>query len=451
MRVLLVSTYELGHQPLHVASPAAALRAAGHEPRCLDLSVEPLDGAAVEWAEAVALSVPMHTAMRLALGAADVIRRRRPDLPICLFGLYAGVSRDLTVGRLVDRVISGEYEGALVAWVDGLAHCAARPAGPAASVELGRTRFPVPARDLLPPLDRYAQLAVGDERALVGYVEASHGCVHRCRHCPVPTVYDGRLRIVDKDVVVDDVARLVAAGARHVTFGDPDFLNGPHHSLRVVRDVHRRFPELTFDCTVKVEHILRHARLWPEMAASGCLFVVSAFETTSDAILERLDKGHTRADASRAVSLLRRHGIEVRPSFLPFTPWTTMGDLVDIVEFIDDHDLVANVDPVQLSLRLLIPEGSLLLGRGQVEPYLDGYDAERLTYRWRAPDPEIDRLQERLEALVERMVGSGADNVSTLAAIRAAIFEAAGRSDAGDWVATHEMAARPHLTESWFC
>jgi len=40
MRVLLVSTYELGHQPLHVASPAALLRRVGHDVRCLDLSVE---------------------------------------------------------------------------------------------------------------------------------------------------------------------------------------------------------------------------------------------------------------------------------------------------------------------------------------------------------------------------------------------------------------------------
>ena len=67
MRVLLISTYELGHQPLHVASPAAALRRAGHEVRCLDLSVQPWDAGALQWTQAVGFSVPMHTAMRLAL------------------------------------------------------------------------------------------------------------------------------------------------------------------------------------------------------------------------------------------------------------------------------------------------------------------------------------------------------------------------------------------------
>src|SRR3954471_19811744 len=213
MRVLLVSTYELGHQPLHVASPAAALRAAGHEVRCLDLSVEPWDPEAVEWAEKVAFSVPMHTAMRLAMRAAQATRRARPELPVCFYGLYAPVSRDLTLGRLADRVIAGEYEPQLVAWAGGA------NSGP--ELDLGRDRFGVPARDLLPPLERYARLAVDGEERLVGYVEASHGCVHMCRHCPVPTVYDGRIRIVGVEPVLADVEQLVAQGARHITFGDP--------------------------------------------------------------------------------------------------------------------------------------------------------------------------------------------------------------------------------------
>src|SRR5215208_6305450 len=190
MRVLLVSTYELGHQPLHVASPAAALRAAGHEVRCLDLSVEQWRAGDVEWAERVAFSVPVHTAMRLAVRAAEAVRRARPDLPICLYGLYAPVSRDRTLGRVADRLIAGEYEPALVRWAGG-DDGAAEPL-----IQLGRGSFATPARHLLPPLERYAHLAIGGGERLVGYVEASHGCVHMCRHCPLPTVYDGRIRIV---------------------------------------------------------------------------------------------------------------------------------------------------------------------------------------------------------------------------------------------------------------
>src|SRR3954465_15503481 len=213
MRVLLVSTYELGHQPLHVASPAAALRAAGHEVRCVDLSVEPWRD--VGWAEKVAFSVPMHTAMRMAVRAAEAIRASRPELPICFYGLYAPVSRDRTLGRVADRLIAGEYEPALVRWAGG------DDATPEPLIQLDRGSFQLPARDLLPPLERYAHLALGGEERPVGYVEASHGCVHTCRHCPVPTVYDGRIRIVGADSVLQDIEQLVAMGARHITFGDP--------------------------------------------------------------------------------------------------------------------------------------------------------------------------------------------------------------------------------------
>ena len=170
MRVLLISTYELGHQPLHVASPAAALRRRGHEVRCLDLSVQPFDHAAVAWAEAVGFSVPMHTAMRLALRAAGAVRRARPELPICFYGLYAGVSRDRKLATVVDHAIAGEYEPALVEWVGGVADGARACGGRGSVVELVRQRFSVPARGALPTLDRYAHLAVDGELRRVGYV-----------------------------------------------------------------------------------------------------------------------------------------------------------------------------------------------------------------------------------------------------------------------------------------
>ncbi len=445
MRMLLVSTYELGHQPLHVASPAAALAAGGHDVRTLDLAVETWDLEALTWADAVAVSVPMHTAMRLATRWVEVVRALHPDLPVCLYGLYAPTAR----AGLAHRLIAGEYEPALLAWAAELS-AELSPMGPPepVSVELGRSPFRAPSREGLPPLDRYARLALGDERRLAGYVEASHGCLHRCRHCPVPVVYDGRLRIVAEDVVLADAEAQVAAGARHITFGDPDFLNGPQHSLRVVRRLHERFPEVTFDCTAKVDHILAHADLWPELAAAGCLFVVSAFESVNDVILARLDKGHTTAQAAEVVRLLRRHGIEVRPSFLPFTPWTSLDDLVALVDFVAVHDLAANVEPVQYTIRLLLPQGSLLLEdlAGRLGPY----DPERLTWTWTSADPAVDRLQRDLVALVERLAGEPLP--ATYGRVRAAIYEAAGREALmPDLVPLAAGDARPRLTEPWFC
>ncbi len=451
MRVLLVSTYELGHQPLHLASPAAALQRAGHEVRCLDLSVEDWDPDRFDWAEAVGISVPMHTAMRLGLRTAESLRSDRSDLPICLYGLYAPVSREFTEGRLVDCVIAGEYEPPLVAWVDGLARGQRNVLDGAPVIHLGRGSFELPARELLPPLELYARLAVDGEERLAGYVETSHGCVHKCRHCPVGVVYDGRIRIVQEEVILRDVERLVAMGARHLTFGDPDFLNGVKHSMRVVRAVHERFPELTFDCTVKVEHILEHAEVWSEMARSGCLFVVSAMESVNDEILVRLDKGHTAADASAAIAVLREHGIEPRPSFMPFTPWSTPADIVELLDFVAAHDLIGNVDSVQYMIRLLLPAGSLLLPHPDLQPHLEPYDAANLVYPWSAADPRSDELQVEVAAIVRRSIEQDEPASATFYEIRRAALAAAGIEPDEDQAEVGSVAARPRLTEAWFC
>jgi radical SAM superfamily enzyme YgiQ (UPF0313 family) len=454
VRVLLISTYELGHQPLHVASPAAALCRAGHEVRCLDLSVQPWDAGALQWAQAVGFSVPMHTAMRLALTAARRVRREHPALAICFYGLYATVSRELIEDELTARVIAGEYEPALTAWVDELSiHGAPAPIAERPVVHLERGTFELPARELLPGLEHYARLAIDGVERLVGYVEASHGCVHRCRHCPVPTVYDGRIRVVGAETVLRDIERLVGIGARHITFGDPDFLNGWRHSLAIVRALHERCPELTFDCTTKVEHVLEHAGIWGEMAGCGCLFVICALESVNDEILVRLDKGHTTAEAVLALNLLREHGIEIRPSFMPFTPWTTPGDVLEILDFVVAHDLVANVDPVQYTIRLLVPEGSLLLAREDLREHLGPYEPERLTYPWRSADPAADRLQGRLSALVQQSAAAQEATGLTFARIRAAVREANGEASVPEpeAIPVGSTEGRPRLTEPWFC
>ncbi len=445
MRVLLVSTYELGHQPLHAAKATSALLAAGHDVRCVDVALGVLEADDVDWADRVAFAVPMHTAMRLALRVAETIRTRRPELPLCFYGLYAVVSRDLTVTSAVDAVIAGEYETGLVAWVDG------EDPGPA--IQLARVSARVPARHLLAPLDRYTRLVVDGEERLVGSVEASRGCSHRCRHCPVPVVYDGRVRPVDVATVMADVDQLVEAGARHVSFADPDFLNAPLHARRVVAAMHERHRQLTFDCTTKVEHILRHPDVLPELADAGCVFIVSAFESTNDTILEYLDKGHCVAEESRAVVALREHGIEVRPSWLPFTPWTTLDDLIDLFDFVVAHDLVANVDPVQYTVRLLLPEGSLLLSHAAMEPHLGHYDPERLGWTWSHPDPMVDRLQQELAALVEVRVEQDTavtfGEIDTLIRSRRTTHRAAAPSHGA--VSKGAIGDRAHLTEPWFC
>jgi hypothetical protein len=405
VRILLVATYELGQQPTTLGVAAAHLRAAGHEVRVVDVSIDAWDPVNAAWADEIAFSVPMHTAARLARDLAE-----RVAVPVRCFGLYADQCRDFATP--VDWDV----------------------AGPAL----------IPARELLPPLERYTRLTIDGEARQVGSVVATYGCAHRCRHCPVPVVFDGRVRRLDEAIVLDDIAQLVAAGAQHITFADPDFLNAPPHSLRIVRAMHGRFPDLTFDCTVKVEHILRHADVWDEMAASGCVFVVSAFESVNDTVLERLDKGHTAADYALATSLLRTHGIDVRPSFLPFTPWTTHADIVALLDFVHAHDLAGSVDPVQYTIRLLLPEGSLLLAHPELTPHLGPWDEERMSYSWTAVDPSVDELQQQLAAVVEEQTAIATSELEIYRQIRDVV--GAPPVDLSD-----ATVGRPRLTESWFC
>src|SRR4051812_25513213 len=120
MRILLLSTYELGHQPLGLARPAADLLAAGPEVRCNDLAVDCLNEELIGWAELIGISVPMHTATRLGARLAERVRALNPTAHITFYGLYASLHADVLVGRLGDSAIGGEFEGPLVALADAL-------------------------------------------------------------------------------------------------------------------------------------------------------------------------------------------------------------------------------------------------------------------------------------------------------------------------------------------
>ncbi len=446
MRVLIVSTYELGHQPLHLALAAARLRADGHAVDTVDVAVETFDWDALDRYDRVAFSVPMHTAMALAVRMARRVRALVPDLPIAFFGLYAALGSDREVAKVADARFAGEYETGLAAWVGSSAARAARPQ----MVDLSSPAPTMPDRRGLPGLGEYAHLAVGGAHKVVGYTEATRGCRHRCRHCPIPAVYGGRFRPVDVEVVERDVDQLVGLGASHITLGDPDFLNGPAHARRVLRAISSNHPDLTFDVTVKVEHIIQYEAMWQELRRLGVLFVVSAFETVDDYVLELMDKGHTSADLARAVRILDSAGIHVRPSLLPFTPWTRVEHIPELFGFLSDHDLLDSVDPVQLSIRLLVPDGSLLLDLDETKAAVDGYDPASLGHGWRSPDPRVDALQRKLAGLAEAGAAGGIPPRQTILEQWAAVVDVTGAHLPMSLLAG-ATDGRPRLTEPWFC
>ncbi len=451
-RVLLLSTYEMGHQPLSLAAPAAALRARGHNVDVLDLAVDPLDEARVRAADLIALSIPMHTASRLALQLVPRLRALRPDATIVLYGLYAGLLGDLRMSGVVDAVAGGEYEPALCDLADRVAADSGIDGPLLPDAAFARQDYPVPDRAGLPSLDRYAQLQTADGFAIAGYVEATRGCAHQCLHCPVTAAYDGRLRLVAPETVLADIDQQVEGGAEHITFGDPDFLNAVPHSLAITEGLHERHPSLSFDITTKVEHLLEHADVLPRLRELGCLFVTSAFEATSDEVLRELDKGHTAADLVPAIEACEAADLAMRPTWMTFTPWTTAEDLADMLAFIEAHGLVERVPPVQYGLRLLLPPGSPLIAPIHAQGLLGDYDAETLTYEWRPLDERVDPLQRTIADLVaEQHTDIHAGHARTFSLVRDAILEVTGQPAPATAAPPRVLPATPGLTESWFC
>ena len=482
MNVVLISTYELGRQPFGLASPAAWLRERGASVTCLDLSREAFREEPVRAADLVAFYVPMHTATRLAVQLIEPVRRLNPGVHVCFYGLYAPMNESYLRGLGVETILGGEFEEGLSNLIERLraasanaetksfpgaglrARSAGGPGGdsggerrwqPEPVISLARLKFAVPDRSGLVPLQQYAHLILpGGEHRTVGYTEASRGCKHLCRHCPIVPVYNGAFRVVQREVVLEDIRRQVAAGAEHITFGDPDFFNGVGHAVAIVEALHREHPRLTYDVTIKIEHLLQHARHISTLRETGCLFVTSAVESLDDAVLERLDKGHTRADFLAVVELFRQAGLVLQPTFVPFTPWTTLESYCDVLGVLGEEQLIENVAPIQLAIRLLIPAGSRLLELAEVREMVGPFDQAALVYPWRHPDPRVDALCEEVQELVrvgDKLGRSRAQSFTRIWRAASAAASAAGVPEQRPEPVLLSRAAIPYLNEPWYC
>jgi hypothetical protein len=456
MRVVLISTYELGRQPFGLASPAAWLRAAEAGVTCVDLSRESLPEDAVRAADLVAFYVPMHTATRLAVAALPAVRGLNPRAHLCFYGLYAPVNESYLRGMGVETILGGEFEEGLCSLAERLGAgnvAAAKNGQREAVISVERQKFITPDRTGMVALDEYARLMMpSGEARTVGYTEASRGCKHLCRHCPIVPVYNGVFRIVDRDVVIADIRQQVSAGARHITFGDPDFFNGVGHAIPLVEELHRKFPGVTYDATIKVEHLLKHSDCIGKLRDTGCLFVTSAVESVDDAVLERLEKNHTRADFLRVVEMFREIGLALQPTFVPFTPWTTLEGYCELLEVLREEELVENVAPIQLAIRLLIPAGSRLLELDEIRRGVDDFDEAALVYPWKHADPRVDRLCEQIQGIVhsgEQMKRSRAQVFERI--VDAAFAVANGGITRSALPALASRAAVPYLNEPWYC
>lgn len=457
--ILLISCYELGHQPFHLASLCAMLQQAGYAPATVDTAVETLTEEAINRAQLVAISVPMHTALRLGQQVALRVRSINSSASICFYGLYALLNADYLLLDTIDAAIGGEYEGPFLNYVaaveqgktESIAGVTTRQSKSGPWIK--RTSFIAPVRLHLPSPEHYARLETNGVASLAGYTETTRGCKHTCLHCPITPIYHGRFFAVPVEIVLADIRTQVKQGVGHITFGDPDFFNGPGHAMRITRALHQEFPGITFDATIKIEHLLKHRHLLPELKSLGCAFIVSAVESLNDNVLRHLDKGHTSADVAEAVELMAQVGIPLRPSLMPFSPWETLESYITLLNFFEERRLIEQIDPVHFSIRLLVPPGSALVDTVDSPQWLGELDSAAFTYRWRHPDSRMDALYEKVAASVERAERAKASPIETFFHIKAMALAISGK-DVDVVEAVQEYGSPrvlPHLTESWFC
>ncbi len=449
--VVLINPYELGRQPFALAEASAWLKQDGFDVRCLDLSLQQLEAQALAGAQLVAIYVGMHTATRIAVEALPRIRTLAPRAELCVYGLYAPMNQEMLRSLGVKTILGGECEPGLLRLAQRLragesCETQSEPVGHLAKID-----FLTPDRSGLPALARYAHLLLPDGgKKRLGFIEASRGCKHLCRHCPVVPVYQGKFRVVPLPVVMADIAQQVAAGAAHISFGDPDFFNGTTHAMKVLAAMHAAYPGLSFDATIKIQHLIAHADLLPALKAAGCLFVTAAVESVDDQVLQYLAKNHTRADFERALQLCRDAGIGMAPTFVPFTPWTSLEGYLELLRSLLRLKLVQAVPPIQLCIRLLVPAGSWLLQLPGFRERLAPFDAKLLGYPWRHADARVDALQQALQALAAQGEQGGLARSEIFTRIWQRAHAALGLAppplapaDFGEPIA--------HLSEPWYC
>ncbi len=457
MNILLIATYEQGHQPFGLASPAACLRAGGARVACLDISRDPLNEQAIAEAALIAIHIPMHTATRLAIELIAPIRAMNPRAHLCFYGLYAPVNESYLRKQGVQTILGGEFEAGLLSLADRLASNTDNHADPQREplISLARQNFQIPDRQDLPPLDRYASLRLPDGTSrTAGYTESSRGCKHLCRHCPIVPVYNGAFRIVAKEIVLEDIRRQIKSGAQHITFGDPDFFNGVGHAIPLIESLHQEFPQLTYDATIKIEHLRKHENQIAKLRDTGCLFVTSAVESIDDAVLEKLAKNHTRQDFELVLKKFRDENLALQPTFVPFSPWTTVDSYNDLVDFLGANDLIENVAPIQLAIRLLIPAGSRLFDLPDIQNLAGPFDEKALIHPWQHPDPRVDKLCEQIQQIVHTGEKLNRTRHQIFVRIQEAARRAAGRDQLTKSDALPLLSARatiPYLTEPWYC
>jgi hopanoid C-3 methylase len=415
VKILLVSTFEGGFQPMTVASATTPLLEAGYTVSVLDTYVEGIREEMFREPDLVAIAIPLFDALYPGIEIAQRVRQVNPTAHITFFGQYATINSTRLAGKYGDTCISGEWEEPLVGLasylssgssdlisIPGVVDIDQIVRGAVIHPYISRKHFRVPTRHLLPPLHKYPQLQVDKlcgGKQIVGATETARGCHHKCLYCSVFASYEGRVLLVPEEIVLQDVRYLVDNGMTHLTFIDADFFNTKRHGIKILRKLHAEFPDLTYDFTTRVDHILENQETLKEMEDLGVQFITSALEFPSELVLDAVAKYTSLEQIEAAVKFLRGTSIKLNPTFIMFNPWIQLEDIAAFRVFVERNELDEIIDPVQYETRLHLYKGSPLL----YSPAMKGVELveHEFNYEWKHSDLRVDELYHQSVTPVE--------------------------------------------------
>jgi hopanoid C-3 methylase len=406
IKILLISSFEGGFQPMTVASAITPLLDAGHEVSVLDTYVDGLREEAFVGSNLVAISIPLFDALNPGIEIANRVRQVNPSAHITFFGQYATINSTRLAGKYGDTCIAGEWEEPLVGLasylagntkdltsIPGVVDIDQVVSGAVIHPHVSRKHFRIPTRAVLPPLYKYPQTQVDKlcgGKQIVGATETARGCHHKCLYCSVFASYEGRVLLVPEEIVLVDVRNLVADGMTHLTFIDADFFNTKQHGIKILRQLHVEFPHLTYDFTTRVDHILENKETLKEMEGLGVRFITSALEFPSELVLDAVAKYTSLEQIEESIKFLRSTTIQLNPTFIMFNPWIQLEDIAAFRAFVERNELDDIIDPVQYETRLHLYKGSPLIN----SPGMKGVSLteNEFNYEWKHADSRVDEL-----------------------------------------------------------
>lgn len=312
--------------PLGLAHINAALRAAGHETRWLDVLVnsETLEQALAEFQPHYVgvslrniddvLILKKETYFDALARITETVRRIRP-CPVILGGSgFSVMPERLLTASGADFGIHGEGESGLIALLAALE----QGTDPTELKGLVFRRNgsivanppqPAPVTQLLAEADRPPAVVEHYLRTSgMLNLQTQRGCAHTCCYCTYPLIEGRGHRRRPPGLIAEEMAQLKARGVNYVFIVDSIFNSSPAHVTETCEAILRRGVNLKWGCFLRPAGLT--ADLMKLMARAGLAHAEFGSDSLCDSVLEAYGKRFNFDDVAQSSEFAKQAGVD---------------------------------------------------------------------------------------------------------------------------------------------